>query len=173
MYPKEVEQWVRRALSLEVKGDFEGAIPYYDHAIQAAQAIDMDPLEDKVTGLKIKFAHTLEMANRKDQSIDILDRLKKQLLSILEERKLSTKIEDRDRVLVRCVGISKKLGELFVLQKKEKQAEENLEWAVNTVLRESRRSISPEVDKRRQELWSDEVVGATLERKLGCCCYLL
>jgi hypothetical protein len=142
-FPEPVAKQMRKALyytniSLEPKL----AVKYYRESLRVADDIGMDPFSDEIIGVKIQLASLMEKVQHYKKAIDILEIVKSDNLKWVEQLGgVSGNEGKRTRVLRKTVGVSVKLGDLYanehILQKDK--AEENLVWAVETVLKEQQR----------------------------------
>ena len=115
---------------------------YYRESLRVADEIGMDPFSDEIIGVKIQLASLMEKVQHYKKAIDILEIVKSDNLKWVEQLGgVSGNEGKRTRVLRKTVGVSVKLGDLYanehILQKDK--AEENLVWAVETVLKEQQR----------------------------------
>jgi hypothetical protein len=166
-FPEPVAKQLRKALyytniSLEPKN----AIKYYKEALRVADEVGMDPFSDEIIGVKIQLAALMERIQQFQKAIDILEIVKRDNLRWVEELGGKEGNEGkRTRVLSKTVGVSVKLGELYAgeyVAEKEK-AEENLVWAVETVLREQQRRQKEGQKPGEGEWLSPEEIGGSLE----------
>ncbi|WPG98996.1 Hypothetical protein R9X50_00179800 [Acrodontium crateriforme] len=167
-FPEPVAKKLRRALYY-TNQDFQpkDAIKYYKQALQVAEDEGMDPFSDEIMGVKIQVAALMEKCNQPAKAIQVLQILKKDSLEWIKQfgAKENNK-EKRTRILAKCVGISVKLGDLYVTPEvwDREAAEEQLVWAVETSLKElSRRQANDVKDEDEGEWLSPSEMGAQLE----------
>lgn len=139
-YPEEVAKKLRRALYF-TNTDLQPkeAIKYYKQALQVADEIGMDPFSDEIIGVKVQVAKLMEDIHQIGKAAQVLEILKADCLAWMqqlggEERNRMK----RSRVLAKTVATSVKLGELYGRPEiyDREAAEEQLVWAVETVLKE-------------------------------------
>jgi len=165
-FPEPVAKELRKALYYKnMSLEPNNSLKYFQKALKVVEEIGMDPFSKEVIGIKIQMAELFEQIERYDLAINVYEILKRDnlawmdLLGEKEENK-----EKRTRVLAKTVAISVKLGDLYAgkhIMEKER-AEENLVWAVETVLKEARRR---EKEGGGVGEWiPDEEIGASFER---------
>ncbi|KAF2861381.1 hypothetical protein K470DRAFT_257040 [Piedraia hortae CBS 480.64] len=157
-YPPSVAKLLRKAVHAHIiTHDPKEALRYYRDAIQTSERIGMDPFSDEVLGLKLRVAQLCEDYNSLPQAISVLELVRRNCLdfisSISEQEGNRLK---RTRVLAKTVGISLKLAELYG---DDERAEEQLVWAVETLLSEGRRREN----LKRENHWTEN----TLREELG------
>ncbi|KAI9048397.1 hypothetical protein LZ554_007233 [Drepanopeziza brunnea f. sp. 'monogermtubi'] len=166
-YPEPVAKQLRKALyytniSLEPKN----AMKYYREALRVADEMNVDPFSDEIIGVKIQIAALLERVQHYQKAIDVLEIVKADNLKWVEV--LGNKEGNqgkRNRVLGKTVGVSVKLGELYANQYvlEREKAEEQLVWAVETVLKEQQRRAREGVKEGEGEWLSAEEIGGSFE----------
>lgn len=175
-YPEEVAKKLRRALYY-TNSDLQPreAIKYYKQALQVAEEIGMDPFSDEVMGVKIQVAKLMEDIGQMRKAIQVLEIVRSDSLEWAKRYgDLDHNKQKRTRVLAKCIGISVKLGELYGTAEvyDRDRAEEQLVWAVETVLKERTRrvnlgatdNLSEEQLEAQQGPWmTDSEIGAALE----------
>ncbi|KAM3075192.1 hypothetical protein ACMFMG_007357 [Clarireedia jacksonii] len=166
-FPEPVAKQLRKALyytnmSLEPRN----ALKYYKEALRVADEIGMDPFSDEVMGIKIQVAALMEKIQQYQRAIDVLEIMKNDCgrwMEMLGEKEGNE--GKRTRVLRRMVELSVKLAELYrgeyVLE--GDKAEERLEWAVETILKEQRRRSKAGVSSADDGWLSDEEMGGAFE----------
>lgn len=148
----------------------ENALKYYKEAVRVAEEVGMDPFSDEVLGIKIQFAFFLEKIQVYRRAIDVLELVRQDCLDWLERRgALEGNEAKRTRVLAKVVGMTTKLGELYANQyvMERDLAEERLVWAVETVLKETKRREREGVKPNEGEWLSSEEMGGAFEGKIA------
>jgi tetratricopeptide (TPR) repeat protein len=166
-YPESVAKPLRKALYYDKQApDPKKALKYYQDALKEAAAIGMDPWSDEIVGLKIQVAAFLEKNGAVEMSARILDRLRQDSLTWVEEQG-DKHFSDgrRTAILSKTVAIGIKLGELYSspLLKQPEAAEASLVSAVEAVLREKERREKEGVKEGEGEWVNDEESGASFE----------
>ena len=166
-FPEPVAKQLRKALYYtNISLDPRLAVKYYKEALRVAEEIGMDPFSDEILGVKIQLAALMEKIQQYQKSIDVLEIVRRDCLRWIDELGNKPGNEGkRTRVLGKTVGISVKLGELYVneyIMDKE-AAEEKLVWAVTTVLKEQQRREVEGVKPDEGEWLSPEQIGGSLE----------
>jgi len=166
-YPEPVAAKLRRALyytNIDLQPKL--ALKYYRQAILMAGEMGIDPFSDPIIGVKIQLAAMFEKCHAYEQSIGVLEILRKDNVKWLEEHGQDEGMQGkRTSILGKTIGVSVKLGELYALpyvQKKE-EAEERLIWAVTAVLKEQKRREDEGVKEGEGEWMSNEEIGGALE----------
>ncbi|KAK6355728.1 hypothetical protein TWF718_000120 [Orbilia javanica] len=134
-YPEDVAKFIRRAIFYENKMDIKECMKNYQRAITAAEMLKMDPLSDEVTGLKIMYAGVAEKCHAFDKGVEWLERLRFEMLTLIEERKDELGVVGWLKVMKRVIGISVKIGDLQVLDKDDANAEKTYEWSVKEAIK--------------------------------------
>jgi hypothetical protein len=159
-FPEEVAKKLRRAVyytNVDLKP--KEAIEYYKQALQKADEIEMDPFSEEVIGIKIQVSAFYEKIHHPEGSIKVLEVLRKDCLEWL--KLLGDKHWNdgkRTRILGKTVAISLKLGELYSsehIQDRE-AAEQQLVWAVETILKEKQRRVAEGTKEGEGDWVSDE-----------------
>ncbi|KAI9805622.1 MAG: hypothetical protein M1833_005114 [Piccolia ochrophora] len=166
-YPEPVAVKLRRALfysNIEVSP--KDAMKYYRQALEVAAEVGMDPFSEEVLGIKLQLAHFLEKIQRYEQSINVLELVRRDCLQWVEERgDLEGNAGQRTKVLSKAVAIAVKLGELYanryVLQRE--MAEDRLAWSVETALKEKKRREEEGTKPGEGDWITDEEFGGALE----------
>lgn len=167
-FPDSVAKKLRRALfySQDHSLDPKLALKYYREALAAADEEGMDPFSDDILGVKFQLAAFFERLQNYQRAIDILEIVKRDCLRWVDE--LGDKHWNdgkRTRVLGKTVGISVKLGDLYSNQyvKDIGKAEQQLVWAVETVLKEKLRREKEGVKEGEGDWITNEEQGASME----------
>ncbi|KAF3913368.1 hypothetical protein ABW20_dc0106370 [Dactylellina cionopaga] len=134
-YPEDVAKHMRRALYYEAKWEIEGCVRNYQRAITATEALQMDPLSDEVTGLKIKYAEIGEKVGAYSKAIEYLEKLRFEMLALMDDRKEELGVVGRLKLMKKVIGIATKIGDLQLVMKDEHMAEKTFEWTVAEMLR--------------------------------------
>lgn len=139
---------------------------HYREALRVADEIGMDPFSDEIIGVKIQLASLMEQVQLYKKAIDILEIVKSDNLKWIEQLGGVPGNEGkRTRVLGKTVGVSVKLGDLYAneyVSQKDK-AEENLVWAVETVLKEQQRREKEGVKPGEGDWMTPEENGGAFE----------
>jgi len=166
-FPEPVAQKLRRALYYtNISLSPKDAVKYYGQALTVADELGMDPFSDEILGVKIQLASMMERIQQYPKAIEILEALKRDCLHWVDELGGKEGNEGkRTRVLGKTVGVSVKLGELYSNQyvADTEAAEEQLVYAVETVLREKKRREDEGVKPDEGRWMTDEETGAALE----------
>lgn len=166
-FPQPVAKQLRKALYYtNISLDPKLAVKYYREALRVADEIGMDPFSDEIIGVKIQVAALMEKVQQYQKAIDILEIVKSDNTKWVEQLgNVPGNEGKRTRVLGKTVGVSVKLGELYaneyVMQKDK--AEENLVWAVETVVKEQQRREKEGVKPGEGDWMSPEENGGTFE----------
>ncbi|KAK6337544.1 hypothetical protein TWF730_002941 [Orbilia blumenaviensis] len=134
-YPEDVAKFIRRAIFYESKMDIKECMKNYQRAITAAEMLRMDPLSDEVTGLKIMYAGVAEKCHAYDKGVEWLERLRFEMLTLMEERKEELGTLGWLKAMKRVIGISVKIGDLQVLDNDDANAEKTYEWSVKEAIK--------------------------------------
>lgn len=131
--------------------------------------MNMDPFSDEILGVKLQVAALMEETHNPLKAIEVLSLIHADCLRWLEKLGDTPGNEGRrTAMLVRCVRMSVRIGELYSSDAigSFKAAEEHLAWAVTVLLRErERREI--EGVKEGEGPWMDKrEMSAALEREL-------
>ncbi|TKA76676.1 hypothetical protein B0A55_02603 [Friedmanniomyces simplex] len=175
-YPEPVAQKLRRALYYTNSDpNPQEAMKYYRQALQISQDIGMDPFSDEIIGVKVLVAKLMEDVRQLGKAAEVLEILRGDCLEWMKQLggKEYNRVK-RTRVLLKTVGISVKLGELYGSPEvyDREMAEERLVWAVETLLKERQRrdsirvteGMSEEAMVEREGQWmTDSEMGAALE----------
>ncbi|EKD20905.1 putative TPR domain-containing protein [Drepanopeziza brunnea f. sp. 'multigermtubi' MB_m1] len=166
-YPEPVAKQLRKALyytnmSLEPRN----AMKYYREALRVADEMNVDSFSDEIMGIKFHIVALLERVQHYQKAIDVLEIVKADNLKWIEI--LGNKEGNqgkRNRILGKTVSISVKLGELYANQYvlEREKAEEQLVWAVETLLKEQQRREREGVKEGEGEWLSAEEIGGTFE----------
>ncbi len=170
-FPEPVAQKLRRAvyytnMSLQPKE----ALKYYGQALALAEEMGMDPFSEEIMGVKIQVAFLMEKIQHYPKAIEILEALRRDCLAWVEKFGDKSGNEGkRNRILGKTVGMSVKLGELYSNEyvAETELAEEQLVWAVETVLKEKRRREEEGVKEGEGPWLTDEETGASLEGRIS------
>lgn len=149
-------------ISLEPKN----AVKYYKEALRVADEIGMDPFSDEIMGIKIQLAALMEKIQLYQKAIEVLEIVKRDNLRWVDELGSKPGNEGkRTRVLGKTVAISVKLGDLYANEyvKEKGAAEEELVWAVETVLKEQQRRAREGVKPGQGDWMSPEEIGGSFE----------
>jgi len=166
-FPDPVAKKLRRALyytnwDLQPKN----ALKYYVETLQVAEELGMSPFSDEIMGVKVQLAAFMEKIQEYQKAIQILKILKNDNLRWIEAAKeLPGYAANRTRILGKTVGVSVKLGELYANQyvMETGNAEKELVWAVETVLKEQKRREVEGVKPDEGDWMSPEEIGGSLE----------
>ncbi|KAK6530372.1 hypothetical protein TWF694_003728 [Orbilia ellipsospora] len=160
-YPEPVARYMRRAMYYEGKKDLEGCIKSYQSAIVMAQLIGMDPLSDEFTGLRIKYAEIGEDVGAYDKAIEYLERLRLEMLALMDDRKEELGVLGRLKLMKRVIGIAVKIGDMQLLEKDEEQAEKTFEWSVAQTLKVM--ADQSRLKEEEEAPWTAEQLAAVFE----------
>jgi len=167
-YPELVAKELRKAVYYSnIDLQPQNAIKYYKKSLEVAAQVGMDPFSNEVMGIKIKVAELMEKLQQYQRAIEVLEVVKRDNLQWIDTiGKLPERIEQRSQVLAKSVAIAVKLGDLYsspyVME--QEHAEEQLVWAVTTVLKEEERRQKEGVKPGEADAWmSAEEVGASFE----------
>lgn len=165
-FPEPVAKKLRRALYYtNHRLDPSEALKYYRQALEVADELGVDPFSDEMLGVKIQVSALYEKIKNYDAAIKTLEVIRRDCLDwvgLLGDKHWND--GKRTRVLAKAVAISLKLGELYsneYVQDKE-AAEEQLVWAVETVLKEKQRRDKEGVKEGEGEWISNEEFGNAL-----------
>lgn len=166
-YPEPVAKKLRRALYY-TNSDVQPkeALKYYKQALQVAEEEGMDPFSDEIIGVKIHVAALMEKIQNFPKAIEVLEIVRADCLEWEAELGgLDRNSGKRTRVLAKTVAISVKLGELYSNPyiRDTAAAEEQLVWAVETILKEKQRREKEGVKEDEGEWITDDELGASLE----------
>ncbi|MCJ1365389.1 hypothetical protein MMC16_004510 [Acarospora aff. strigata] len=166
-FPEPVAVKLRRALYYtNISLSPKDAVKYYRQALEVADELGVDPFSDEILGVKIQLASLMEKIQQYPKAIEVLEIVKRDCLRWVEELGGKEGNEGkRTRVLGKTVGISVKLGELYANEyvMETEAAEEQLVWAVETVLKEKKRREDEGVKPGEGRWMTDEETGAALE----------
>lgn len=167
-FPEPVAQKLRRAVyysHTDVK--VKEAMKYYRQALEVAHELGMDPFSDEIIGVKIQVAALMEKVQYYSKSIEVLEILKRDMLSWMDLLgNLERNKKKRTRVLKKAIAVSVKLGDLYSSPyvAEPAQAEEQLVWAVETILKERQRRDDKGVKDEDEDEWMpDDEIGASFE----------
>lgn len=173
-YPEPVAKELRKALwYTQDNGSYgqihpQQAVKYFMRALKKAKELEIDDFSDEIIGIKVRLAQFMEECQFYDKAIDILEIIKRDNLEWMRRNgEKPERCAQRTNVLGKAVGASVKLGELYgnrYINDKE-MAEENLVWALETVLKEQRRREQEGVKEGEGEWMSPEETGGTFEGK--------
>lgn len=166
-FPEPVAKKLRRALYY-TNWDLQpqNALKYYVQTLEVADEMGMSPFSDEIMGVKIQLASFMEKIQEYQKAIQILKILKSDNLRWIEAAKeLPDYPKNRTRILGKTVGISVKLGDLYANQYvlETGHAEEELIWAVETVLREQKRRETEGIKQDEGDWMTPEDIGGSLE----------
>ncbi|KAF3195496.1 hypothetical protein TWF106_005580 [Orbilia oligospora] len=160
-YPEDVAKFIRRAIFYENKMDIKECMKNYQRAITASEMLSMDPLSDEVTGLKIMYAGIAEKCHAFDKGVEWLERLRFEMLTLMEERREELGTIGWLKVMKRVIGISVKIGDLQVLDKDDANAEKTYEWSVKEAMRVM--SIQTRLNEDEERPWTVLEIAAIFE----------
>ncbi|KAK6514855.1 hypothetical protein TWF506_007217 [Arthrobotrys conoides] len=160
-YPEDVAKFIRRAIFYENKMDIKEAVRNYQRAITASEMLSMDPLSDEVTGLKIMYAGVAEKCHAFDKGVEWLERLRFEMLTLMEERREELGTIGWLKVMKRVIGISVKIGDLQVLDKDDANAEKTYEWSVKEAIKVM--SIQSRLNEDEERPWTELEIAAIFE----------
>ncbi|KAF3090025.1 hypothetical protein TWF102_009495 [Orbilia oligospora] len=163
-YPEDVAKFIRRAIFYESKMDIKECMKNYQRAITASEMLSMDPLSDEVTGLKIMYAGIAEKCHAFDKGVEWLERLRFEMLTLMEERREELGTIGWLKVMKRVIGISVKIGDLQVLDKDDANAEKTYEWSVKEAMRVM--SIQSRLNEDEERPWTVLEIAAIFESEL-------
>jgi len=98
----------------------------------------MDPLSDEVTGIKIELAGVLLHHGIVEKGIEVLEGVLDEVVAAAEAEKVDGGV--RRKLLKKGVEVAAKVGEVYVGKGRYAEAEEALGWAVETAVREARKT---------------------------------
>lgn len=98
----------------------------------------MDPLSDEVTGIKIELAGVLLHHGIVEKGVEVLEGVLDEVVAAAEAEKVDEGV--RRKLLLRGVKIAAKVGEVYAGKGRYAEAEEALGWAVETAVREARKT---------------------------------
>ena len=166
-FPEPVAEKLRRALHYSnIELNPQKAVEYYKQALAVADEVGMDPFSDEILGVKITLAGFMEKINQHQRAIDVLEIVRRDCNTWLNTvGKREGREGDRTRVLIKTVGISVKLGELYANEYigDHDEAEKNLLAGVETSLRERKRREEEGVKEGEGPWMSNEEMGGALE----------
>ncbi|EPS39425.1 hypothetical protein H072_6809 [Dactylellina haptotyla CBS 200.50] len=160
-YPEPVAKYIRRAIFYEQKMDIDGCIQNYQRAIIMSEIIGMDPLSDEVTGLKIKYAEIAEKVEVYSKGIEYLERLRFEMLALMDDRKEELGVLKRLKLMKRVIGIAVKIGDYQLLDKDEDQAEKTFEWSVAQTMKVM--DAQSRLKEGEERPWTSEEFGSVFE----------
>ncbi|KAG9243092.1 hypothetical protein BJ878DRAFT_535461 [Calycina marina] len=166
-FPEPVAKKLRRALYY-TNWDFQprNALKYYVETLKLADELGMSPFSDEIIGVKVQLAAFFEKMQEHQKAIQVLKIVKNDNLRWIEA---ATALPDypanRTRLLGRTVGISVKLGDLYANQyvMQTGDAEEQLIWAVETMLKEQQRRETEGVKPGEGDWMTPEEMGGSFE----------
>ncbi|KAK6530694.1 hypothetical protein TWF281_007533 [Arthrobotrys megalospora] len=160
-YPEDVAKFIRRALYYEGKMEIKECMKNYQRAITAAEMLSMDPLSEEVTGLKIMYAGVAEKCQAYDKGVEWLERLRFEMLTLMEERREELGTVGWLKVMKRVIGISVKIGDLQVLDNDDANAEKTYEWSVKEALKVM--SVQSRLNEEDERPWTVLEIAAIFE----------
>ncbi|RPA91280.1 hypothetical protein L873DRAFT_1571070, partial [Choiromyces venosus 120613-1] len=139
-YPAPVAKELRKALyySLPNSSSPRDAVKHFRLALEQCRDLGMDPLSDEVTGIKIELAGALLHHGIFEKGVEVLEGVLDEVVAAAE--KMPDDEGRKRKLLKRGVGIAGKIGEVYVSKERYSEAEEALGWAVETAVREARKS---------------------------------
>ncbi|PUU79757.1 hypothetical protein B9Z19DRAFT_1080980 [Tuber borchii] len=139
-FPEPVAKELRKALyySLPNSSSPPDAVKHFRLALEQCQDLGMDPLSDEVTGIKIELAGVLLHHGIVEKGVEVLEGVLDEVVAAAEAEKVDEGV--RRKLLLRGVKIAAKVGEVYVGKGRYAEAEEALGWAVETAVREARKT---------------------------------
>lgn len=166
-YPEPVARKLREAIVHRTKGQPVQALEAYKEALVLAQQEDMDMFSDEVVGMKYAMARLMEDHEEYVQAITALEVVMRECLTEANACRTDPQQKKRrTRLLTRAVEIGVKLGELYARPEvwDRDAAEQRLSWAVETMVKESRRREERNMTDDEDGPWfSTEELAATIE----------